>query len=341
MTSARIGKKIPPGFSLEVEFAIPAGITALHGPSGSGKTLILKMLAGLTPPHSGRILLDDTILYDAESHVHVPPRRRRCGYVSQHDALFPHMTLRQNLAFAAQHFPRLERHRRVAEALERFQLTAAGGQRPEEVTPQQRLQAAVARAVTGELKLLLLDDRNWDEPLLHQVRGATTAPIVLATGDLDLCCSAAQLILIENGRILQRGVPLEVLGHPESIDAARLLGYTNLFQATIGALDPGRNTSRLEFSGHSLTGPYIPGHFRGDQIWVAIRSEQLRVHPGGIEVSPNSMAVELLRAIPRAHSVRLEFTNQLTADLAHPDYARQKDNKTWQVEFPPEALRIL
>ena len=135
MIQARIIKRFPPGpesagFTLEIELQAGAGVTALFGPSGAGKTLTLDTIAGFTRPDLGRILVDDQILFDAASHVNLRPQERHCGYVFQNYALFPHMTLRQNLVFAADRHPRLERHRRVNEMLERFHLTDVSGRRP-------------------------------------------------------------------------------------------------------------------------------------------------------------------------------------------------------------------
>jgi molybdate transport system ATP-binding protein len=342
MTHARIGKKIPPRFSLDVEFPLAPGVTALHGPSGAGKTLILETLAGFARPESGRILLDDLILFDAESRVSVPPRRRNCGYVTQHDALFPHLTLRQNLMFPAQRFPRLERHRRVAEMLERFQLADCAALRPHETDPAQRLRCAVARALIAEPKLLLVDERGLDEPFLQQLRAVFAGPILIVTRDLDLCCAATdELIVIEAGRIVQRGAPRAVLDRPASVEIARMLGIPNLFQGSIAALDPARDSSRLDFGHFALTGPYIPGHFRGDRVWVAVRSEDLHVHSGDLEPQPNFISAQLVRVSRRARSVRLEFSGGICADVSRQEFDRQKDNKNWQVEFPPSALRVL
>ncbi|MBZ5723892.1 MAG: ABC transporter ATP-binding protein [Acidobacteriia bacterium] len=342
MTQVRLGRKIPPAFSLDVEFSIPPGVTALYGPPEAGKTLILESIAGLTLPDSGRILLDDAILFDAEAGVDVPARIRHCGYVGQHDALFPHMTLRQNVAFPARCWPRLERRRRVAEMIEKFQLTDAASSRPRELSPAQKLRGAIARALVGAPKLLLLDDRAIDEPLLREVRAASPAAVLLVARDLDLCCAAAdQLIVLAAGRIAQRGAPRQVASQPESVDAARLLGYPNLFSGTIAALDPGRDSSRLEFADFALTGPYLPGHFRGDRVSAAIRAEDLRVHSGGLEPPPNSVSAQLVRVSHGARAVRLEFSSGIFADVSREEFARQKDNRTWQVEFPPEALRII
>jgi len=342
MNHARIGKKIPPGVSLEVEFGFAAGVTALFGAQGAGKTLILECIAGFVRPDSGRILLDDAILFDAESRVNVPPRRRNCGYIFQRDALFPHMTLRQNLTFAARRWPRLERTRRVGETLERFELGGAAASRPREIAAPQKLAGSVARALIGEPKLLLIDDRGLDEALLRQIRAVTTVPILLVTGDLDLCCAAVdELIVVEAGRILQHGAPRAVLDAPDSVAVARLLGIPNLFEGTIKGLDPGRNSSLLECEHFELAGPYIPGHFRGDRVWVAVRAEDLRVHAGDVEARANLVAAQLVRVSHRARSVRMEFAGGILVDLAREEFEQRKDNKNWQVEFPPEALRVL
>ena len=346
MTSIRVGKKIPPGFSLDVEFEISAGVTALYGPASAGKTLVLEMLAGFMRPDSGRILRDDVLLFDAEAGVQVPTRRRACGYIPERDALFPHLTVRQNLMFAARAHPRLERHRRVAELLERFDLAGVAMERSGGLQPAQRLPAAMARALLANPKLLLLDSPDISEPLFRKLRTEFSGPILLASRDLDLCAAVSdQIFVLDTGRILQRGTPQDVLDHPESVDVARLLGISNCFEATIAALDPGRNNSRLQLETAAgpfeLTGPYVPGHFRGDRVWIAIHPERIRVHASAPAGVVNARPAQLLRVSPRARGTRLEFSGGFCADISADEYARQKDNREWQVEIPPETLRIL
>ncbi len=342
MTQVRVGKKVPPSFSLDLEFPIGPGILAFFGPAGAGKSLTLEMIAGFVAPDSGRILLDDAILYDAQTRVFLPPQSRRCGYVAQRDTLFPHMTLRQNLAFAARSLPRVERHRRIAELLDRFSLTAAAEARTRELAPKQRRDAAAARALIPSPRLVLLDDRGWDEAALRTIRETCPSPVVLVTGDLDLCCAVAtELILMENGRLVQRGAPRVVVNRPESVEAAQLLGFPNVFAGTIGSLDPGRNTGRVDFETFALQTSYIPGHFRGDRISIAVHPADVRVHSGEIQPGVNFIPATLVRVSMRARSVRMEFAGGLFADLSHPDYAARKDNKSWLLEFPPEGLKIL
>jgi molybdate transport system ATP-binding protein len=341
MTHVRIGKKIPPSFSMDLELAIPAGVTAVFGPAGAGKTLFLDLLAGFAMPDSGRILLEDRILFDSAARVYVAPHRRRCGYIPQKDSLFPHLTLRQNLAFAAGHLTRLERHRRTAEMLERFGLTAEAPLQPQGLTPDQRLRGETARLLLAEPRLILLDDRGWDQALLDRIRAASTAPIVVVSRNLDLCAAADTLVLLDRGRIVGQGNPRAILDAPGSREAVRLLGIPNLFEVEVTALDPGRNTSRLEAGGFGLTGPYLRGHFLGDRISIAIDPGDVRVHAEGVQ-PVNSIRVRLLRVFPRARTVRMEFEGEIFADVPLAEYARIKDNKKdWYVEFPPEALKVL
>jgi ABC-type sulfate/molybdate transport systems ATPase subunit len=261
--------------------------------------------------------------------------------VGARDGLFPHLTVRQNLLFAADRWARLERHKRVAQMLERFELADTLEMPPRGLDPARRLRAEVARALMTEPKLLLVDERCADEALLRLVRDAFDGPVLWAIDDLDLCYSSAdRLALVEGGRLVACGPAREVMERPESVEAARLAGISNLYPATIAALDPGRKQSRLESEGFALSGPYLQGHFKGDRVWVGIRAEDVRVHAGELEAGVNFVEVHLLRMTERARTVRLEFAGGIAAEISREEYTRQKDNKGWQVEFPPAALRV-
>jgi molybdate transport system ATP-binding protein len=340
---------------VDVEFQAASGITALFGGADAGKTVILDAIAGFVSPVNGRIIMDDEILFDAASRVNVAPRRRHCGYVASHWALFPHMSLHHNLLFPLAGLARLERHRRVKEMLERFTLEDAARKRPHDLSPAQRLRATTARALIGEPKLLLVDEpaAGLDVPLraewhavLRLVRDETSLPVLLATRDLDTCFElAGNMLLLHAGRILQSGPPRKVLDQPAGVEAARLLGIRNLFPAEIVALDPGRNTSRLRLENFELNGPYLPGRLRGDRIWLCAEPGQLRAAPrNGSRLAPNQVAVRLERSAETPRVVRLEFTGGIVAEIARRAFDQQpkeNDNKDWLVEFPPHALRVL
>lgn len=356
MIHVRIAKRFPGGesaaFSLEIEFQAAGGVTVLFGPSGAGKSLTLDCIAGFATPDSGRILLDDEILFDAAACVNLPPRRRHCGYVFQNYALFPHMSLRQNLLFAAERWPRLERHRRVGEMLERFHLEEVAARRPREVSGGEQQRCSIARALIAEPKLLLLDEpaRGLDATLraelyavLGQVRAEVNIPILLVTHDLEECFALGDtMLVIRNGRLVQSGPPRRIAEQPAGVEVARLLGIANVFAAEIVALDPGRKTSRLRTEEFELAAPYLPGHLRGDRVWVCVRAGELRLAPrNGAKPGPNQVPARLLRASDRPHGVRLELSGGIQVDVSREDYERGKDNKEWLVEFPPQSLRVV
>ncbi len=366
MLTARIRKTFAPrpdsaGFTLDLEFSATHGLTVLFGPSGAGKTLSLDAVAGFVKPDEGRILLEDEILYDGATNVCLPPQKRNCGYVFQNYALFPHMTLRENLAFAAERRPRLERHRRVTEMLEKFHLTEAAGRRPHEVSGGQRQRCSIARALIGEPKLLLLDEpaTGLDAPLraefydaLRRVKEDFKTPMLLVTHDLAECFELAEeMLIVHQGRIVQKGSPRSILDEPANLEVARLLGAFNLIDAEIRILDPGRHTSRLRVGEFELEGPYFPGHLKGDRVTLCVRPEQLSAaaregKPGSNQIRPNQIPAELARVVERPHGLRLEFTSPslsggVRVNISRVDYERLKETRAWVVEFPSEALRVV
>ena len=355
MIEARIRKRFPPGpesagFLLDVEFQAEPGVSVLFGPSGSGKTLTLSSIAGFVKPDAGRIQLDGQILYDADSRVCLRPQSRSCGYVFQNYALFPHMSLRENLTFAAVRHARLERYRAVSEMLDRFELGPVSGRRPHEVSGGEQQRCSIARALIGNPRLLLLDEpaRGLDLPLraglyrvLRQVRAEYQIPILLVTHDLDECFELGdRMLVLREGCLVQTGTPSAIRERPASIEVARLLGLTNLFRVEIVALDPGRDQSRLRFEGFELSAAYLPGHLIGDRVWVSIPAEELRVS-SGTRPGPNQASACLVRACQRSQSVRLEFEGELSVDVPRAEFEKQKHNKEWLIEFPAAALRVI
>jgi molybdate transport system ATP-binding protein len=354
MIHARVRKQFAPGrdaagFSLDLTLETGAGTAVLFGPSGAGKTLTLDCIAGFTRPDEGRILLDDAIVFDAAAGVDLPPRRRNCGYVFQNYALFPHMTLRQNLEFAAARTPKLERHRRVQEMLERFRLSGEAGRRPHEVSGGQKQRCSIARAVIGSPRILLLDEpaRGLDAPLraefydvLRQVAADFRTPILLVTHDLDECLELGdQMVVVREGRLVQSGTPAAVAGNPASLEIARLLGIYNLVPGEIRGLDPGRNTSRLICDGVELAGPYLPGHLIGDRVTLYVRPDALRALPRDGRPGPNQIPAELVRAVDRAAGVRLEFAGSIAVDMPRSGF--DPGVRSWVIEVPPAAIRVL
>ena len=336
-------------FDLDVQFEADQGVTVLFGPSGAGKTLVLDCIAGFVRPDSGRVLLDDVLLFDGEAGVNRSPQERRCGYVLQNYALFPHMSVRENLLFAAQRLKSMERNRRVNEMLERFRLQDVGGRRPQQLSGGQRQRCSLARSLMVVPRVLLLDEpaRGLDAPLrselydiLRSVHADFGIPILLVTHSLDECFELAdEMFVFGDGRIVQNGTPSEVCSRPVSLEIARLFGTYNILPVEIRGLDPSRNTSVLRFREFDLQGEYYPGHLKGDRVHLLVSPRQLRAEPAESRRVPvNSIPAHLERAVETPDGMRLEFAGGLQVCVASEAYYQTRE---WMIEFPTHGLRVL
>jgi molybdate transport system ATP-binding protein len=343
-------------FELNIHLQTSPGVTVLLGPSGSGKTLTLNCLAGFSKPDEGRILVQDQLYFDAAAKVHIAPRLRRCGYIFQDHALFPHMTVRQNLQFAANSTvsvsrSKVQRHRRVQELLEEFELNDLAGRFPHELSGGQKQRGAIARALAGDPRLLLFDEptRGLDYRLrlafyeiLRKAKVHLAAPIVLVTHDLDECFDLADSVyLIERGRFLQTGSPEQVFARPATSEIARSLGIFNLLAAEISSLDPGRNLSRVRVLENEIEGPYFPGHLIGDRGWLCVRNHELRIVATPERLTRNHLRLRLVAVAKSARGVRITFPEDLTAELTEAEYAEWRGSRELCVFVPKTAVSFL
>jgi len=224
-----------------IDMTIPAGkLTTLLGPSGCGKTTSLRMLAGYTRPTSGRILIDGNDV------TRTPPEKRGLGMVFQSYALFPHMTVAENVAYGLKlrRKPRPERDARVAESLELVGLGHLAGRKPRALSGGQQQRVALARAIAIRPRLLLLDEplSNLDARLrvqmraeIRRIQAETGLTVVLVTHDQDEALEMSdEMILMRAGKIMQQGAPAEVFGSPKNRFVADFLGYENFIQTAGG-----------------------------------------------------------------------------------------------------------
>ena len=255
---------------LDVAFtAAPGELVALFGPSGSGKSTILRAIAGLYRPQDGRIAADGTVWFDAARDRFLPPWQRRVGLVFQSYALFPHLSARGNVMAALGHLPRAARRTRAQELLAQVHLAPLAERRPATLSGGEQQRVALARALAREPHVLLLDepfsavDRSRRESLyreLAHLRRRLAIPAILVTHDLEEACLLAdRLLLLDCGRILQKGPPADVVARPRSAAAARAVGHRNIFSGRL-VRDPG-GTASLVWQARRLaleTAPAVP-----------------------------------------------------------------------------------
>jgi putative spermidine/putrescine transport system ATP-binding protein len=254
----------------------------LLGPSGSGKTTTLMMLAGFETPTAGEILLDGKPL------GHLPPYKREIGMVFQNYALFPHMTVAENIAFplSVRGVTRAEVARRVERALDMVQLGGFGSRRPGQLSGGQQQRVAVARALVFEPKLVLMDeplgalDKQLREQMqleirrLHQRLGVT---MVYVTHDQHEALTMSDRIAVfHGGRVQQLGTPATIYEQPANAFVARFIGENNRFEGTLERVDGSHCTVRID-TGTCIDGVLAGALSTGARVSVSVRPERVQI----------------------------------------------------------------
>ena len=256
----------------------------LLGPSGCGKTTTLQCLAGLETPTSGTIEMDGTAVYCSDRRLFVPANRRNLGMVFQSYAIWPHLSVFDNVAFPLVHGPRRQAsgdvRRRVMQALERVKLQDLADRPSPHLSGGQQQRVALARALVHEPAVLLLDEplSNLDAKLRDTMRieirqlvtamGITT--IFVTHDQLEALSMSDTIVLMRGGRIVQKGTPREVYLAPTTAFAAEFMGRSNLIACTVAA--PGR----VETAFGSVACICAAGLSPGDAAFLIVRPHNVR-----------------------------------------------------------------
>ena len=252
---------------------------ALLGPSGSGKTTLLRMLAGFETPTVGSILLD------GEDVSRIPPNHRPINLMFQSYALFPHMTVAQNIAYGLEmeRLPKAEIRSRVDEMMEMVQLPHLAGRKPDQLSGGQRQRVALARSLAKRPRLLLLDEplgaldkklRGEMQLELKRIQDQFGITFIVVTHDQEeALVMADRIAILKDGKLLQHGTPLDIYEYPQTRFAADFIGVMNFFPARLvdGA---------LKAADGSTFKAAVPGAIRaGDEVLAAVRPERLHLNP--------------------------------------------------------------
>ncbi|MCC7362628.1 MAG: ABC transporter ATP-binding protein [Anaerolineales bacterium] len=286
----------------DVSFEVKEGeLISLLGPSGCGKTTTLRMIAGFVEVSSGTVeLAGRDVTYD-------PPYRRNTGMVFQNYALFPHMSVSQNIAFGLRmrKAPKAEIPGRVQRALNLIQMAGYEQRLPRELSGGQQQRVALARALAIEPAVLLLDEplSNLDAKLredmrleIRQIQQQVGITSIFVTHDQEEALTLSDRIIVMNeGAIMESGDPLEIYSRPASAFAATFIGHTNLVEGTVQAHE-GRHWVVKSASGLVLRCAQRDGLAAGDRAMVLWRQERMRlqVHESPPEPDANSVAAEVV-----------------------------------------------
>ena len=272
---------------LRVELHCRSGeLLALVGPSGSGKSTILRAIAGLYQVRQGQVICQDEIWQDSERRIFLPAHRRQVGLVFQHYALFPHMTVLDNIQQALLAMPRTQRQTKALQLLKMVHLQGLEMRYPKTLSGGQQQRVAVARALARQPGILLLDEpfsavdqvtRRKLQRELISLKQSLSIPIILVTHDLEEASLLAErMALLYRGKILQTGSPEFIAAHPQSATVARLMNQHNLFEAQV--LEQHSQSTRLLWQGRELQAAYQPQFPAGQRCCWMIRSSDILLH---------------------------------------------------------------
>jgi iron(III) transport system ATP-binding protein len=258
-----------------LDLEVPAGsLTAILGPSGSGKTTLLRLLAGFERPDRGTMRIGERIIDDEDSHVH--PEHRRIGYVPQEGGLFPHLTVKANVAFG---LPRAARRGGVADLLDMVGLTELARRYPHQLSGGQQQRVALARALAIKPEIVLLDEpfasldahqrASVREEVARILRESSTTAL-LVTHDQDEALSLADLVaVLRDGRIAQCASPQELYARPIDDELARFVGEANLIEGVLEGTLVDTPLGKLAAHWHGELAP------TGPRVTILIRPEQI------------------------------------------------------------------
>ena len=335
------------GFRLSVQLEAENGSSlALLGASGSGKSVTLKCIAGLMRPDAGQILLDDVPLFDSERGIDVPPQRRHIGYLFQRYALFPDMTVRQNIAAGAR--DRKEEQIQADDFIRRFRLEDVADKRPRQISGGQQQRTALARILASQPSVILLDEpfssldlwlRARMEAELAQCLSGFEGPLIWVSHDRgEVYRNCRDVCVIDEGRSQDPSTVAALFSQPRTESAARLAGCSNFADAI-----PRENAVFLPQWGVTLRCAYPLPPF----LWrVGIWARDVRpTEPG----TANAFTVDVVRAVEDVSSTDVQLRPVGAAPDA-PILHMELEKGLWQslpdrrrltVAVSPQAILLL
>ena len=301
-------------------------LVSFVGPSGCGKTTLLRLIGGFLRPDAGRVVLD------GDDITGLPPNRRPTAMVFQNYALFPHLTVAENIGYALtiRRRPKSEIARRVEELLVLVQLRDLGARFPAQLSGGQQQRVALARSLSLQPKVLLLDEplSNLDADLRVQVRGEIKRlqrelhqTVVFVTHDQEEAMSISDRIMVmDQGRILQGGTPSEIYERPTTAFIARSVGAVNFLEGILTNGTPGHATVTTPV-GILKIRPTVEGVRSGERVCLVVRPETIRLGLPNNGMGPNQFRGKIESAMYTGALIRYSVgvgETRLTVDLFDP-----------------------
>ena len=273
-------------FQLETEFRVDVGVTVMVGHSGAGKTTILRCIAGLSNPDEGLIAAGDRLLFDSQQRINIGVAQRRVGLVFQDLALFPHLSVYDNVTYGLRRLAKSERRQRADEVLKAFQIEHLCRRLPREISGGEQQRVALARSLVTEPSVLLLDeplsslDPRTKAAIIEDLRAWNNArriPIIYVTHDYEeVLAMGDRVIALAQGRIAAEGTPHEIVPSLRQEHLAQPVSFENLFDATVIEHREQHRTMICQIVGTEiqLETPLAPVSV-GSEVRIGIRADEV------------------------------------------------------------------
>lgn len=229
------------GFNLRVNLSSGQGIIGVLGASGAGKSMLLNCIAGLVDPDEGHIIVNGKIFFDSDKKINLPPRERTAGFLFQNYALFPHLTIAENIAFGLDNLSKSDKHKKAVELMERFNIEGMAKRYPSQISGGQQQRVALARALAVEPEILLLDepfsalDNYLKNHLIKDMLGSLkdfNGVTLFVTHNMEEAYRLCDRIAVFNsGRVETFGLKEEIFQKPASLETAIITGCKNIAAA--------------------------------------------------------------------------------------------------------------
>ncbi len=338
-----------------VSFAVKEGeILGLLGPSGCGKTTVLRSISGLEEIDDGRILLDGKIMSSPKEKVFVAPEKRRLGFVFQSYALWPHMTVKQNIAYCLKGFSKEEKERRISSSLQLVGLPEVEDRYPAQLSGGQQQRVALARSVSYEPGVILLDEplSNLDQKERERVRGELRLLLkrigittVFVTHDQEesfVICD--RVILMNHGKIEQEGTPESLYASPANMFVAEFIGRGNILRAEVKSIDRTTHTAILAIPeiGADLTCEY-DGEFPDKVSSIVIRRNEIGLSKAKSNFKENVLSGKIVareyRGAVTDNRIRVGNAEIIVTKHKFETDSDTGDGDDIYVHVPPRAIR--